>query len=259
MFEFSAEYMYDEICTESSAAVVRDIAISQLTWYRSSTSPSEHEFLVAQVERPRVATVYLILEGTPIRDNNVIPPSGYYFGDLSALDTVKCLRLSDLTELIASRTANEIVAYYFPKFPILDFMRIVHMVSLYRETHKTDDTTSHWYASTIVGIARQSFGSCGRSPFGQVGQFLRLKTHTIDPIEEEAAEIGQKYIAARTAVPDPVGPMRERLRETWRSTEERERELTRAAEERVREAEERLRKLDEELRALRMQPGIDSA
>ena len=241
-----SEYFFNEICNVS-ADVRSKYFVTELAWYkqRPSSSSSEHEFLVARVKGPKADwTSDLRVERVPAPEapwkKVVLTASpSLKSGDVSALDTVECLGSARRTELNDSN--DRVATLAFSDFPILEFVRILHVISHHNQNYSLDNTTCYWYVSMVVAIARRHFSNTGDNPSSRAGRFKGIKAHTIDPQKEEDMDV--KYVAAREADPHPIGPREERARA---ALEERERELRAEAEERERELRaeaERERKL----------------
>ena len=251
---FVPHYFFHQLCNLPTK-VRKELAVTKITWFKESSS-SEHEFLIAQVERPSVKkTVYLLVERAPAPDakwkqvvSTSSPPS-LRLGDVNALDTLQSLDKSMSDDLIVSRSAYEIAKYTFSGFTLLEFARIIHIISEHRLNYTIGNATCYWYASLNLAIARRHFRNEGGDLSNQAGRFKGIQAYTIDV--REVAEVSQKYLDAWNRDPEPVGQQQQELRaerERRRAAEEREREVRREAGEREREARREAGERERELR-----------
>ncbi|KAF8489939.1 hypothetical protein JB92DRAFT_3129159 [Gautieria morchelliformis] len=75
--------------------------------------------------------------------------------EISAYDLITCLSQEDVNRRITGD--NLLATYIFPELPLLEFFRIVRIVSQYRPNYELDSTMCYWFSGVIIEVARRRF------------------------------------------------------------------------------------------------------
>jgi hypothetical protein len=177
----------------------------------SGNNLAEHEFLIAEVSRRinsyHSATMYLVVERELTSDagsEQALSTSPNTSSSISPSDMMECVHYRARATLLARRSATQVASYTFGKFPVVEFLRIVHMVSQHTPKHQLIGAMCFWYNTMIGTIAMTHFGSVGK---------LRYLTGARRPEviregcwREDSQAINEKYAKAREDDPEPLGP-----------------------------------------------------
>jgi hypothetical protein len=229
--------------------------VTEIVWYKQLTSgnKAEHEFLVAKVHRPADNhTVYLLVERGPTWEAKrkqvmkTVDSSRF----VPAWDDILCIDHSAHTALLTERVVNRLGSSPFPSFPVLEFLRMVHIVTNYKPDYQLNGAMCYWYAEMIAHLAMTHFGgpdsNSGR-PTG-AGKLRGVNVFRESRWKEDFAAINGKYIEAKTIDPDPIS-----LRRVQEAKQKEETARERALKEEERALKEEERALKEEERALKEQ------
>jgi hypothetical protein len=135
---YGPNYFYDDIC--DAEETLRSLyTITNIRWFKqgAATNKAEHEFLVAEVTRRDGLgyreRVYLVVERSPSSDagfKSVVKSSVKTSHPVSVMDEMHCIDDQAYTTLLTDRCCQEpLGSYPFSAFPILEFLRMVHLVS----------------------------------------------------------------------------------------------------------------------------------
>jgi hypothetical protein len=250
---------FDHIC-DASKDLRALYTVTEIVCYRqpASGNKAEHEFLVAKVHRAADNhTVYLLVERGPTWEAK--PKQVLKTVDTSkfvpAWDDMRCNDHSAHTALITERAAYPLGSFPFRSFPVLEFLRMVVIVTNYKPDYQLNGAMCYWYMEMIARLAMTHFGGQDgkwKRPRG-AGRLGGVSVLGQDRCEDDFAAIDRKYIGEKMEKPDPISRRRkeeadqkkETARERALKEESMEREAARA-EEAVRE-----RVLKEEERALK--------
>jgi hypothetical protein len=265
---------FDHIC-DASKDLRALYTVTEIVCYKQTVSgnKAQHEFLVAKVHRAADNhTVYLVVERGPTWEAK--PKQVLKTVDTSkfvpAWDYMQCKDHSAHKALITERAATDIGSFPFRSFPVLEFLRMVVIVTNYKPDYQLNGAMCYWYMEMIARLATTHFG-------GQDGNWRRLpgagtlggiNVSDQDRGEDDFAAIDRKYIEEKMNKPDPISRRREEeadqkketareraLKEEERALKEQsmEREAARA-EEAAREralkeaAQDKVRSLEAQLR-----------
>jgi hypothetical protein len=259
-------YFFDDICDAEKA--LRDLyTVTKIHWYKqnAASNKAEHEFLIAEVTR-RIDSlcsekVYLVVERSPSSDagiKRVVQTSVKTSHPIFAWDKMHCVDDPTRTALLTDRSIDHpLGSYPLYNFPILEFLRMVHVISHHSPEYQLNGAMCYWYAAMIAGLARIHFAPNGdlRRPTG-AGTFKGFNAFRQSDWEADFAVINEKYIEAKRIDPDPVGPRRlQQLEREAVLKQETANAKEEAARERALKEEERALKeaAQDEVRSLRAQ------
>ena len=241
------KYFFDDICDTDPQARNQHF-VTSLVWYKERGSP-EHEFVVAHLNNSRVLRVERAPDQAANSNQVLFTSSSSSSKHVAADDTVRVIDNSTLASYVNSGFADQLAQYKFHDFRILEFARLVGIVSKHSPDYKLNGTMCYWFSSTIMAASKSLFHGRGHPPSPRAGKIGSLRAHTDDP--SEIAEIMTKYNEAKKADPDPIGPREARHRREEEATQEHLRYLS----EQLKQAQERVRRLSEENEALKRQHG----
>ena len=182
--------------------------VKELTWYKQSNG-SQHEFVVAKLTN----STYLKVDREPSSDANPLQISST--SSASSLDS-KSIPADDGVQIISrnSRKHKKIVSskhvttvceYTFTTFPVLEFSRILVTLSNSEPHYTITGKMCYWYASRIVALSTQMFnGIESKKTNGLGGQWMGILKFND---ETGLDDIMGRYIQARDADPEPIGPV----------------------------------------------------
>jgi hypothetical protein len=184
------------------------------------TSQSHQEFVVAELSNSSALVVErrLAPREQSISTLSASSPSPSTSIDL-AYDTVQLFSPTSnkFTSRLASTPAEKIGHYAFNSFPVLEFARLVNVMSKQKPQYVLDTSISYWYASTIVAISVAEFGdgTIDSTPSRLVGSW---NGHKLMIRVEDIEVMRNAYVQARAADPEPIGPIEAKYRrqlKTW--------------------------------------------
>ncbi|KAF8480683.1 hypothetical protein JB92DRAFT_3149294 [Gautieria morchelliformis] len=245
---------YDMVCdvdiTERLVFVV-----TELRWYKQRILTSEHEYLVARLQRRGGSrAMFAKIERGPSRSANQLQISStsspsVLGKEVCAYDLITCLSQDGINSYTVGDRLLE--TYRFPEVPLLEFFRVVRLVSQYRDEYELNNTMCYWFVGVIVEVARRLFvphhpGNSYNPPRG-AGQYMFINLMT-PQWTTDCNDIEQNYRREKLVKPDPVGPQEEQARERERNA--REQGLQEGAARERAAAEGRERALIAEVRSL---------
>ncbi|KAF8480688.1 hypothetical protein JB92DRAFT_3039991 [Gautieria morchelliformis] len=217
---------YETVCdvdiTERLVFVVKEIR-----WYKQRIVMSEHEYLVARLQRRGGSQAMLVtIERGPATSANQLQISStsspsVLSKEVCAYDLITCLSQEDMHRCI---TGDRLLAtYLFPELPLLEIFRVVHLVSQYRDEYELNTTMCYWFVGVIVEVARRLFvphhpGNSYDPPRG-AGHYTVINLMT-PQWTTDCNAIERKYERDKLVKLDPIGPQEEQAREREREARE---------------------------------------
>ncbi|KAF8465640.1 hypothetical protein JB92DRAFT_3062552, partial [Gautieria morchelliformis] len=215
---------YNRVCdvpiTDRLVFVVREIK-----WYKQRTSVA-HEYLLARLQRRGGSrAMYATIERGPARSANQVQVSStsspsVLSKDVSAYDLITCLSQEDMDKRI---TGDRLLAtYMFTELPLLEFFRIVRIVSQYSPNYELDSTMCYWFSGVIIEVARRQFDPhhpgnrpVSADPPRGAGYYTVINTMTSQWAEDYNI-IEQIYKHDSSTNENPIGPQLELIKQRER-------------------------------------------
>ena len=205
---------FNHIC-DTSQEIRNQYFVHSIRWYKQP-SGAEHEFLIACLSDSH----FILVERG--KGNRQLPGSG---GTISAFassqslpsseaclakDSLYAMRDTSLATLLVERKCEStglLMEYEFRDFKLLEFARLVNIISTNRPNYQIDGSMCYWFASMVVAVAKAEFhgrlkGS--KANLKLAGKNKGLPVYTAN--ENEINKIRSIYDEARRHDPEPLGP-----------------------------------------------------
>ncbi|KAF8479358.1 hypothetical protein JB92DRAFT_3149511 [Gautieria morchelliformis] len=216
---------YDMVCdvpiTDRPVFVVTEIR-----WYKQRTS-LEHEYLLARLQRRGSSqAMFATIERGPSTSANQFQVSStsspsFLSKEVYAYDLITCLSKDDMQRRITGD--NLLATCTFTGLRLVEFSRLVHIVSQHETNYQVNTTMCYWFAAAIMEVAKSRF-SRPRTDNSPVPAYSPLEGRGVTQ---------QKYEDDKFVDPFPIGPERERA--IQREDEAREEGLQRGLQQGKRE------------------------
>ena len=210
-----------DFLTKMADVLIEDRAkcdVEQLIWYKHLTG-SQHEFVVAKLANSAALMIerYPPADAKPLIIFSTSSPSSSKH--LLAEDVVQIFRdPKTLDKAVSSRNAQQVYEHKFKPFPALELARIVAAISDYDVNYAISSAMCYWYAWLIMALTTQLFDVMeSQKANGRGGKWKGLFTFKGD--DEALRIIKGRYIQARDADPQPMGPTASRVMEERRLRE----------------------------------------
>ena len=260
----TSQSFFDRICDASQETRNRYF-VKSIKWYRQSSGP-EHDFLVACLSNSH----FVLVE--PGKSDRRLPGLGKFISTFAssqsllsseaclAKDNLRTVEDLSLTALIEERiyesTTSLLMEHKFRDLKLLEFARLVNIVSKNQQNYQIDGSIYHWFASMVVAIAKVEFHGRLKGFKANLKLAGKNKSLTVSRADQnEVNEIRSIYVKARCHDPEPLGPreisnqrkitelkakIEAELHRERQETEDRLEEKRQEAEEKQQEAEDRL-------------------
>ncbi|KAF8479360.1 hypothetical protein JB92DRAFT_3044656 [Gautieria morchelliformis] len=210
---------YDMVCdvpiTDRPVFVVTEIR-----WYKQRTS-LEHEYLLARLQRRGSSqAMFATIERGPSTSANQFQVSStsspsFLSKDVYAYDLITCLSKDDMERRITGD--NLLATCTFTGLRLVEFSRLVHIVSQHETNYQVNTTMCYWFAAAIMEVAKSRFSRPrtdnspvpAYSPPRGAGCYSFINTVTSE-WTNDFRKIEQKYEDNKFVDPNPIGPERER-------------------------------------------------
>ena len=244
--EYNIDGLFRGICN-TPIQMRSEYYVKELTWYKQSNGP-QHEFVVAKLTN----STYLKVDRKPSADENSSTSASSSLDNIpedeEVLIHVFPRNSRNFKKIVTSKYVTTVCKYTFTTFPVLEFARLLVTISNSEHDYTINGTMSYGYASRIVALSTQIFSGVEVKKTNG----LRGRKRGIMKFNDDAGldDIKGRYIQARDADPEPIGPnIRIVIQEANRKADERRRlreeadckadEERRLREEAERKAEER--------------------
>jgi hypothetical protein len=222
--DHTPRFFFDTLC-EADPDARSQHYVRRLTLYKE-TSNTQHEFVIADLSnsssllverRPekRASQISILSTSSPSPSTSTV----------LANDVVQCIPSpTTLTNRLKSCPANILGRYTFKNYPVLEFARLVSVISTQKPRYVINSSMCYWCASTIVAISVAEFGdgTIDSTPSRLAGSWNGYKFM----IRVEDIEVMRNaYVQARAADPEPTGPREAKHRRQLKAWETKAKEL----------------------------------
>ncbi|KAF8518090.1 hypothetical protein JB92DRAFT_3142156 [Gautieria morchelliformis] len=245
---------YTGVCDIPSSE--RSVYIAkEIKWYKEKEG-SRHEYLVARLQRKRGSRVgFAVVERGLSPSASVVrfsstssPPS--LSEQATASDRISCYGSKE--DILNRRVNNDtlLATYTFPDLSLLEFSRLVKIVSEHGHNYPTNTAMGCWFSAMIMEVARRQFSPrhpnkipVPAGPFTGAGKDMCFSLMT-PQWTEDFAIIEQKYKDDRSADPDPLDIYQQAIR---KETAEHEQEVAKVREETAKRIEQETAEYEQEM------------
>jgi hypothetical protein len=190
--------------------------VTEIRWCKER-SGKEHEYLAVQLQRRGGFRVFFaVVERGPSASANVFQASSTSLPSsiskqVSASDRISCLNQEDCDRRVNRDILLATYTFPGPGLPLLEFSRLVKIVSEYSENYQLNSTMCYWFSAMVMEISRRQFFPRDQNnrpvPAGLpkgAGYYKKILSTSSPQWTKDFDIIEQKYKDDKSADPVPI-------------------------------------------------------